>query len=248
MDMENDFTTGLQETRNGRIYYLHHAGKGRSLVFLHGVGASHIVWKRLVELMPDSYDVYLLDLLGHGMSDAPTIDYTIEAQVYSLRDFLSAQNRLDCVVIGHSYGAWTAVYYASLFHELSGIVLEDSAGIKEEFDDIIESGMVAEYKDSMLKQLVNMNNNKEYVMKSILNEDFAIRNQLTKDVLARISTKTVVVWGSDDKIVESKYASYLSSGIKGSVLKVVQGAGHSPHYAHAQEFYNVLSGFLSTLG
>ncbi|MGC8478680.1 MAG: alpha/beta fold hydrolase [Candidatus Micrarchaeia archaeon] len=244
MDIERDFIPSSQETSEGNIYFLHHVPLSstpvKNIVFLHGVGANSHVWKKVVELMPESIGVDLLDLLGHGMSDAPRIDYTVEVQAKALRDFLSSQKVLDAILVGHSYGGWISAYYSSIFHELGGMLLEDPAGIKEQFDDIISQGMVSEYKSRMLKQLLNMNGNKDYVMESILNEDFAVKYQLSEDTLSKIRTKCALVWGENDELVNPKYAEYLLKWIKGSTLEIIEGAGHASHYTHAQQFYEVL--------
>ncbi len=244
MDIEKDFVPLIQTTSKGSIYFLHHAPSNiavsKNFVFLHGVGANSRVWKKTVELMPERVGVDLLDLLGHGMSDAPKTDYTVGMQAEALREFLSARKMLDSIVVGHSYGGWIAAYYASMFHELTGILLEDSAGIKEQFDYIISSDTVQEYKSRMLKQLLNMNDNKDYVMESILNEDFAVKYQLSMELLSRISTPCALVWGEDDEVVDPKYAEYLLKGIRGSTLSIIAGAGHTSHYTHASEFYAVL--------
>ncbi len=250
MDLEKDFEEGKSRTSLGSIFYMHHdaGGAAPKLVFLHGVGASHIVWKRLMEVMPGSdYSVYLLDLLGHGNSDAPRIDYTVENQSVALREMLEGIGATDCCLIGHSYGGWISAYYSSVYSGLSGMVLEDSAGVKEEFDQIAGSGRIAEYQESMLKQLLSINDNKDYVMQGILNADFALKYQLSADLLSKVKTRTLIVWGDSDEIVNIRYAEPLLKGIKGSVLKVISGSGHNSHYTHPKEFYSLMEGFISDI-
>ncbi len=247
MNYTSDFENGRFDTSLGTLFYLHHRGNGSAptLVFLHGVGTSHMVWKKLMEITSGEYGVYLLDELGHGESDAPRIDYTIKNQATALREFVTGNGIENYYLVGHSYGAWISAYYASVYDDLAGMVLEDSAGIKEEFDDILESGMVEEYRDGMLKQLLSMNNNKDYVMNSILDSDLTVKYQLGAEVLSRIKTRTLIVWGRNDKTVDIKYAAYLSNGIKESSFKVIEGAGHTPHYTHAKEFYSLIDEFVN---
>ena len=244
MDYDNDFEEDYASTSFGNLYYKHHKGEAPCIVFLHGVGASSRVWKRLVGFLPDSTDVYLLDLLGHGKSDKPHIAYHIDAQVQAVREFLNASGISDCYLFGHSYGGWIAARYAAEYEGLSGIILEDVAGIKEYFTDIIDRGEEDSYKANMLKVLLEINGNDRYVMESIMNADAETSGWLDSSVLSRIRCKCMIIWGSDDSVVDVQYSDILKSGIKGSAFRMIDGAGHDPHYTNPEEVANIIADFV----
>ena len=199
MDYNKDFEDGFEYTSLGALHFMHHPGVKEKIIFLHGVGANTKVWSRLVQCLPDELDIFLIDLLGHGQSDAPAdTDYTVSNQFQALREFIALQNNGDSYLFGHSYGAWIAAYYASQPCGCKGIILEDAAGLAESFADIPESG-VEEFKSNMLKSMLAINNNKEYVFRNLIDSDFK-EDQLTKELLSSISLKTKIIWGSDDKI------------------------------------------------
>ena len=243
MDYSKDFEDGFEYTSLGALHYMHHPGTKEKIIFLHGIGANTKVWNKLLVYLPEELDVFLLDLLGHGDSDAPEIEYTISAQFQALREFISLQNNGDSYIFGHSYGAWLAAYYTSQPCTSKGIILEDAAGLKEHFDSIMQSGKAQEYKDNMMRSVMMMNNNKDYVMKSILDSDFG-EDQLTQSVLSKITTRTKIIWGDEDKLVDVNYANIFNKSIKNSSLDIIKGAGHEPHYTNPEDVSKIIMGFI----
>jgi pimeloyl-ACP methyl ester carboxylesterase len=243
MDYTKDFEDGYEYTSLGAIHYMHHPGTKEKIIFLHGVGSNTKAFSKLMQFLPDELDIFLIDLLGHGQSDAPDIDYTISNQFQALREFIAMQNNGDSYMFGHSYGGWVAAYYATQPCSTKGIILEDSAGLKEMFDEIIQSGKKDEYIKNLLNTILKVAGNKEKVFKSILESDFG-EDQLTSEVLSKISANTKIIWGSDDKIVDVKFAQVFNNYIKGSSLNIVKGAGHEPHYTNAEEVAKLILGFM----
>ncbi|MGI0100921.1 MAG: alpha/beta fold hydrolase [Candidatus Micrarchaeaceae archaeon] len=242
MDYDKDFEDGYEYTSLGALHYMHHPGIAKKIIFLHGLGSNTKAWAKLVGFLPDDLDVFLIDLLGHGKSDAPDIEYTVSAQFQALREFIALRNNGDSYIFGHSYGGWIAAYYATQPCSCKGIILEDSAGLKEQLD-AIESAGKEKYIEGMLHMLLSMNNNKESVFRSILESDFN-DDRLTSDELSMISAKTQLIWGSDDKLVERRYADSFKDNIKGSTLDIIDGAGHEPHFTNPNEVFGILAKFM----
>ncbi len=59
----------------------------------------------------------LLDLIGHGFSDRPKIDYTPETYIHFLRDFMDGVGIERATLIGNSMGGGIAWAMAALFPE-----------------------------------------------------------------------------------------------------------------------------------
>jgi pimeloyl-ACP methyl ester carboxylesterase len=49
-------------------------GEGKPLILLHGFGAGMWVWEKQIDALSRDYRVYVIDLIGHGFSDRPTIE------------------------------------------------------------------------------------------------------------------------------------------------------------------------------
>jgi len=100
-------------------------GRGTPVVFLHGYGDYGDCWLGLVNRLPESLDVTLVDSLGHGHSGFPSSG----CDAVGRRDAVVAlleQSIGSAVLIGHSMGAATALAVAAHRPDLvRGIVLED---------------------------------------------------------------------------------------------------------------------------
>jgi len=237
-----DFIDSYIETKYGKIHYKHNNSNGIELVLLHGLGASSIVWRKLVENLTANIHIFALDLLGHGNSDKPMIKYNIEVQVEVLKEFIEKACKKP-FIMGHSYGGWITAYYAYLKSPASGIILEDAAGLKEHFDSISKSSNYEDYKKALLRKLLMENNNDEYVMSSIIeNEGY---NLLTQDMLAKIDVPALIIWGSNDDVIDKRFSYLFNENIKNSRLIIIEDSGHNPHYTKPHDVAIAINNFIS---
>lgn len=75
--------------RFGNIRY-NKKGKGTPLLFIHDLtpGSSAYEFHRLTDNLTDQHEIYTLDLLGHGLSDKPSITYTNNLYEQLITDFI----------------------------------------------------------------------------------------------------------------------------------------------------------------
>ncbi|MGC8680074.1 MAG: alpha/beta fold hydrolase [Candidatus Micrarchaeia archaeon] len=246
----NDFKEDFLLTSQGHIYYKYYKNINhfinpniKNLIFLHGLGASTKAWDRVAANLPRTYNIYFLDLLGHGRSDAPIIDYTVETQTKVLDEFVKALNLNNLYIIGHSYGGWIAANYAAnKNHKLRGLILVDAAGLDVDFINITPLERIKNI-DKIFYQVMKIEGNRDYVIKSILNSEYE-KEWLTENILANISTPTLIIWGEKDKIIDPKYALIFNQRIRDSKVEIIKGAGHTPHYTNTKEFIDILSNFI----
>ncbi|MDA4128422.1 MAG: alpha/beta hydrolase [Thaumarchaeota archaeon] len=71
-----------------------------------------------------------------------------------------------------------------------------------------------------------------------------VGGKVGKDELARISARTLVVWGKEDVLFPLSIAYSVHRAINGSVLAIVEGAGHVPHWEQPEQFNRVVEKFL----
>jgi pimeloyl-ACP methyl ester carboxylesterase len=102
-----------------RDYRLSYAvkGEGDPLLLIHGFGAGMWVWEKQVDVLSQFYRVYALDLIGHGYSDRPKIDYRPETYLRSVSDFMEAVGIERATLIGNSMGGGIAWALAGRFPE-----------------------------------------------------------------------------------------------------------------------------------
>lgn len=109
-----------------KIQYYRSGGEKPAVVFLHGITEYGLAWTRFPSFIEPSYDVVLMDLRGHGLSDKPKSGYRAEQMAEDVYWLIKKLNLIQPVIIGHSMGAAVATAFAAIYHDLvSGLVLED---------------------------------------------------------------------------------------------------------------------------
>ncbi len=112
-----------------RIHYLR-VGEGPDLVMIHGLSGNLAVWHlKMIPILRDHYRVLTYDMRGHGYSDVPSSGYTTADMAGDLELLLDALGIELCDLVGHSYGADTALYYALIHPERVKQVIAVEAGL-----------------------------------------------------------------------------------------------------------------------
>ena len=238
MDFENDFEDSYFVTKYGKMHYKHHKGNDKPIIFLHGFAASVKSWTRLVAYLPVSLDIYLIDLLGHGTSEAPEIDYSLLMHYGTIVDFIKKNIDMEPFLFGHSYGGWIASYYA-INRKIPGLMLEDSAGMEEFVEE--RHRINPSYRETMLKDALQLNPS-EHVLRSMLHSDNS-KQQLDSNTLSKVDCRCLIVWGKGDKIIDVKYSKMFNDRIRGSTLRVIDDAKHTPHYSNPELIANLVNDF-----
>ena len=80
-------------------------GKGsRALVFIHGWSSNGGFWREQVPAFADHSRVILIDLPGHGQSDKPQTDYTMDYFARAVLAVMRDARVAKATLIGHSMG------------------------------------------------------------------------------------------------------------------------------------------------
>jgi pimeloyl-ACP methyl ester carboxylesterase len=95
-----------------KIHY-QRVGQGPDLVMIHGLTGNLAVWHlKIVPLLSDHFRVLTYDLRGHGFSGMPPTGYTANDMAGDLEGLLNELEIERADIVGHSYGADTALYFA----------------------------------------------------------------------------------------------------------------------------------------
>ena len=102
----------------------------KTLVFLHGFTGSTKTWDSVIQLFHDTYRIITVDLIGHGLTDAPysVQRYSMEEQVELLHDFFEARRIPSFTLIGYSMGGRVAIAFTLKYSEMvEQLILESSS-------------------------------------------------------------------------------------------------------------------------
>lgn len=122
------FLHGGHVRANGiRQHYLRYGGKGEPLLVLPGITSPAATWGFVGERLGRTYDTYLLDARGRGLSEAPaSADYSLDAYAADAAGLAEALKIPRYRVLGHSMGARSGARMGRLYGErIVKLVLAD---------------------------------------------------------------------------------------------------------------------------
>jgi pimeloyl-ACP methyl ester carboxylesterase len=234
------------EVEQGTVH-CYEAGSGPDLVFLHdasGVSETHPLVTRLAE----RFHVLAPLLPGYGQSDeAPGIRDMLDVTLHSL-DVLDALGLSRPILVGHSLGGMIAAEMAALApKEIDRLCLIAPAGLwldEHPIPDLFstlpyqlpallfhdaEAGaamMAAGRKmddPGFLIQFLVQNARQLGMAGKFL---FPIPERGLARRLHRIRARTLLVWGTSDRVVPLAYASAFQAGIREAEIVRIPEAGH----------------------
>ncbi|MGH2896157.1 MAG: alpha/beta fold hydrolase [Solirubrobacteraceae bacterium] len=93
-------------------------GAGPDVVMIHGITGNLAVWHlHIVPALSERFRVLTYDLRGHGYSGTPPTGYSPDDMASDLLQLLDALEIERPAIVGHSYGADIALYFAALYPE-----------------------------------------------------------------------------------------------------------------------------------
>jgi len=89
------------------------AGKGKTILLLHGFGEDHNIWLKLSETLSNDFQILMPDLTGTGLSASlPHLNYSIEDHATTIRKMLGNAGVEQVIVMGHSMGGYVSLAFA----------------------------------------------------------------------------------------------------------------------------------------
>lgn len=237
-------------------------GTGRVIVLLHGWGTSKENFSELSERLASRYRVIAVDFPGFGESAMPPFDWQVQNYVEFVAEFLKVLNIDDVYsFIVHSFGGRVAIKGLStgILHA-EKLVLIDAAGISHSnsmrnmaFAVLAKLGKfvmrlpVLRSKYEVARQkLHEQAGSTDYAASGVLRQIFlnVIHEDLRSEV-GNLTLQTLIIWGSNDTETPLADARFFQANIKGSTLKILQGAGHFVHTEQPEKVAQFIEEFLA---
>jgi len=94
------------------------AGKGKTIVLLHGFTESLKIWTSFVTRLSKKYRVITIDLPGHGKSDCIGKIHSMELMAEVVFTVLKKLKAGKCLMAGHSMGGYVTLAFAAKYPEM----------------------------------------------------------------------------------------------------------------------------------
>ena len=236
-------TESMIKTRGGDLL-LRRAGKGPTLLFLHGAGGVP-GWLPFFDKLSDGFDLLVPDHPSFGKSPKPEWLDEIADLAYFYLDLIDELKLKDVHVVGHSMGGWLALEMAIRSQQhMKSLTLLASVGIRIKGNPVAnlfimtpEQLMNALYADKKIAAAeLARTPTPEEIDRIVINRTSAARlawnprffNPKLSKWLHRVTVPTQILWGAEDQIVSVAYADEFQKFIPHATKTIYPNAGHIP--------------------
>ncbi|MHA7734179.1 alpha/beta fold hydrolase [Nitrosopumilus sp. S6] len=249
-----------------KIRYLESGDSDKTLVLIHGLGASAERWDQVMPIFAEKFHVVIPDLIGFGYSDKPLADYTIDFFSDFLKQFLKTANISNTNLIGSSLGGQiSAEFTAANPDVVEKLVLVSPSGVMKQSTPALDAYIMAALypnEQNAANAFEMMEGSGESIDQKIVS-GFIERMQLPNAKLAFMSTilglknaeiitkklpsiltQTMLIWGSDDPVIPIQYADDFISSLKDCRFVRMDGCGHTPYVQNPRVFSEKVLDFL----
>ena len=249
-------------------------GPGPVVVLIHGFPFDRSMWSHQRSSVGSIYRLILPDLRGHGTSAAPDGIYTVDEMADDVLELLDGLQLDEPVVIGGlSMGGYVALSIAARHPErLKGLILmntrasadtPEAARVREELAGQVEaSGNAEPVVAAMLPKLFSRSTfEKQPALVARMHDrmartparavagtlrGLADRPDRTSD-LAKIAVPTLILAGSDDRLIPFEESQAMARLVPGSTLVTIPDAGHLAPLENHEATDSAILGFLRSL-
>jgi len=88
-------------------------GEGDPIVFIHGAPESSYIWRNIMPRLAPYGRIVAPDLIGHGLSDKPDVEYKFADYIKYLDGFFEALNLKNMTFVIHDWGSVLGLHYAA---------------------------------------------------------------------------------------------------------------------------------------
>lgn len=257
----------MTEVNGYSVRYLSYetATSTKSLILLHGIGASAERWMPVLPALSKYYPLLVPDIVGFGYSDKPTVEYTMDFFIDFLSEFIRNVGGPRPILVGSSFGGHVATEYAIRYpRAIDKLILVSPAGAMRASTPALDGYIMAALyptvenaskafsnlaydPNSVSEDIVmdfvnrmNLPNAKYAFMSTLLGMRYAPKLQ---GRLSKILAPTLLIWGDSDKMIPLQYAKDYRE-IPNEELVVIKNSGHTPFVEKPTTFSKILLKFL----
>ena len=226
----------------GGDVHVRSAGSGDPLVvFHHDIGVH--AWTPCYDRLAERFTVHVPDLPGWGASGRPEWARNVRDIAVLAGALLDALDLDRTSVLGLGFGGYVAAELATVAQSrIHRLTLVGAMGVKPAEGEILDQFLVNHHnyvrqgfasgegfethfgEEPELEQLLAWDLNRE--MTTRVTWKPYMHNSALPHLLPTVQTPTLLVWGSQDRIVPLEAGQLYADALPNAQLEVVDGAGH----------------------
>jgi len=258
---------------DGMDVHVRITGQGETILLLHDANSSLHTWAGWTKALAGKYKVISVDLPGFGLTGPhPQGSYSAFMYASFLEQLTQALGLTKFHLAGNGLGAQIAWFYAAENPaRLNSLILLDAPGYEEKstplitrlartpvlnritwtitprsFVEIMLHDIYADDRqvsDSLVQRhldlLLRSGNRKAYTDRAQVSD-----NRPPVDIIDKIETPTLILWGAEDARLSPEYAYEFHRRIHGAFLKIYQNTGHWPQEENPEQTVKDVQAFL----
>jgi len=214
---------------NGKHLYYEVYGKGKPLIFLHGYTLSSRMWTSFIADFQEDYEVYLIDLTGHGKSDGFTQDLSIRSVAKDLEALLHYLQLDSVKAVGFSYGGdvlfQLAIINPTILESMITIGAVGTWDVNNHTNYL--KAFTFENKDNF--PWMNAYHSNETQVRALFEQFKNYTVKVSDAELKNIQTDVMLLFGDDDEGVQLSEAFRARQYLPHSDLWILPNQSHSVH-------------------
>lgn len=239
------------------------------VIFLHGFPFSKSIWRVQLDFLKSWHRVIAFDIRGFGNSKDEKSVLSIDLFGDDLIRFMDKLNIDKAIVCGLSMGGYIALNAHKRYSDrLEGLILCDTQCIAD-----TPEGKAKRYKLIDEVALNGTGNFTEGFVKNVFHKDsFTEKKEIVEELrnvilsnskhiismglralaersetcssLSEVHIPTLIICGREDLVTPLAQSELMNRSIKGSMLRIIDDAGHVSNLEQADEFNKLLQDFL----
>lgn len=259
----NNFKLSYDDVGEGRI----------PIIFLHGFPFDKSMWHIQLDHLKSAYRLIACDIRGFGKSTDEETTLSIDLFAGDLVKFMDNLSIDKAVICGLSMGGYIALNAMKRFPDrFVALVLCDTQCIADTTEvkekrfktiDEIEVEGVSNFNEGFIKKVFSKDSlkNKKKLVEQLRTVVFANSSSIisqglvvlagrseTCSILGEITIPTLIICGREDEVTPLAQSEFMHENIKGSMLQVIDNAGHVSNLEQPEVFTKYLRDFLNALG
>jgi esterase len=255
-----------------KLYYKELGTEGQPIVILHGLFGSSDNWLTIGKQLALNHRVFLLDQRNHGQSPWSE-EWNYEAMSADLLEFFQVNNLSNVVLIGHSMGGKTAMWFASRYFpsKVDKLIVVDISprAYRLHNHDIAEALANLDFNtldsrkaidDELAKSIPELGT-RQFLLKNLYRTEdnkFAWRmnlpiiQQKIEIVMEALPEnlsfegKTLFIAGEKSDYIQDKDLPIIQSHFPDNQIVTVEGVGHWVHAEKPAEVLQIIQDFIES--
>lgn len=226
---------------NGKSLYYEVYGKGKPLLLLHGYTQSSVSWKSYVKDFKHEYELYLIDLTGHGKSEPFKEDLSVKSVAEDLNALIQYLNLDQIQAIGFSFGGDVLYQLALINPSLITSMITIGAVGTWTINDFSEYLEAFTFENRANFSWLETSHSGDEQIKALMEQFKNYTVRLSDEELQRISPEVLIMLGDDDEGMDLKEAVRAKENLPNSDLWILPNVTHGAHEGENKEEFIIKS-------